>query len=135
MKKLNHLNMGNILYFHLDHSCCYLFYLFKFQDQVRKKNSSDFRVYGTQNDRLETTVSTQTSVLKYMSPEILAKMYSNLVFQPKCQKFLTFLAISQDLVHIFQNRFLHWNHGFKPVVLSNMNPIIRRIFFWLIKGL
>ena len=31
-----------------------------------KKNSSDHRVYGTQNDRLELTVSTQKSVLKNM---------------------------------------------------------------------
>ena len=33
---------------------------------TRKKNSSDHRVYGTQNDRLELTVSTQKSVLKNM---------------------------------------------------------------------
>ena len=29
-----------------------------------KKNSSDYRLHGTQNDRLEPTVSTQKSVLK-----------------------------------------------------------------------
>ena len=32
----------------------------------------------------------------------------------------TFLPISQDSVNIFQNQ----NTGFKPVVLSTMNPII-----------
>ena len=31
-----------------------------------KKNSSDYRLLGTQNDRLKPTVSTQTSVLKNM---------------------------------------------------------------------
>ena len=31
-----------------------------------KKNTSDYRVHGTQNDRLELTVSTQKSVLKNM---------------------------------------------------------------------
>ena len=29
---------------------------------------------------------------------------------------------------------LNLNPGFKPVVLNTMNPIIRRIFFGLIKG-
>ena len=60
------------------------------------------RVYGTRNDRLEPTVLTQTYE---GSPEILAKMYPNLVFQAKCQNFLTFLAISQDAVHIFKTDF------------------------------
>ena len=40
-----------------------------------------------------------------------------------------FLPISRDPVHIFQNRFLRWNRGFKPVVLNTINPIIGRIFF------
>ena len=33
---------------------------------TQKKNSSDYRVHGIQNDRLELTVSTQKSVLKNM---------------------------------------------------------------------
>ena len=62
------LNMGNISNFHLDHSNCYLFILFKFQDPFisPKKNSSDYGVYGTQNNRLEPRVSTQKLVLKNM---------------------------------------------------------------------
>ena len=36
------------------------------------------------------------------SPEIFAKMYPNLASQAKYQKFLTFLPISQDSVHIRQ---------------------------------
>ena len=40
------------------------------------------------------------------------------------QNWDSFLPISQDLVHIFQNWFLFWNPGFKLVVLSTMNPII-----------
>ena len=46
----------------------------------------------------------------------------------------TFIPISQNPMHIFQNRFLRWNPWFKPFVLRTMNPIIRRVFFWLIKG-
>ena len=40
----------------------------KFQDPYisPKKNSSEFKVFGTQNDRLELTVSTQKSGLKNM---------------------------------------------------------------------
>ena len=37
-------------------------------------------------------------------------------------------------MHIFQNRFFHWNHEFEPVDLNTMNPIIRTTFFSLIKG-
>ena len=43
--------------------------------------------------------------------------------------FGTFCLISRDPVHIFQNRSLRWNRGFKPVVLNTINPIIGRIFF------
>ena len=68
MEAFDVLNMENISNFHLDHSNCYLFLLFKFQDPFisPKKNSSDYRVYGTQNDRLEPRVSTQNLVLKKM---------------------------------------------------------------------
>ena len=59
---------GNTLDFHLEHSNCYLFYVFKFRDPYLgpKKNSSEYGVYGIQNDRLEPMVSTQKSVLKNM---------------------------------------------------------------------
>ena len=67
-------------------------------------------------------------------PEILAKTskimqvwFGDLIFG-------TFCLISWDPVHIFKNRFLRWNPGFKPVVLSTINPIIRRIFFRTYKG-
>ena len=51
------------LIFYLPH-----FSLKKFLDPFisQKKNSSDYRLHGTQNDRLELTVSTQKSVLKNM---------------------------------------------------------------------
>ena len=55
------LTMGNIIYFHLEHSNQHLFYLYIFQDPFKKfeKKSSDYRVHGTQNDRKEPWVSTQ----------------------------------------------------------------------------
>ena len=46
----------------------------------------------------------------------------------------TFLVISRDSVHIFQNRFLRWNREFKPVDLNTMNPIIWTFFFSPLKG-
>ena len=60
------LNMGNISNFHLDHSNRYLFLLFKFQDPFisPKKNSSDYMVYGTQNDQLELRILMQKLVWK-----------------------------------------------------------------------
>ena len=106
MEPFDVLNMGNISDFHLEHSNCYLFYVFKFRDPYigPKKNSSNYGVYGIQNDRLEPTVSTQ----KYApGPEILAKTskimqvwFGDLIFG-------TFCLISRDPGHIFQNRFLH----------------------------
>ena len=35
MEPFDVLNMGNISYFHLEHSKCYLFYLFNFQDSFK----------------------------------------------------------------------------------------------------
>ena len=46
----------------------------------------------------------------------------------------TFLIISWDSVHIFQNRFLRWNRESKPVDLNTMNPTIWTIFFFTYKG-
>ena len=68
MEAFDVLNMGNISDFYLDHSNLHFFYVFKFQDPIISptKNSSDYRVHGTQNDRLEPTVSTQKSILKNM---------------------------------------------------------------------
>ena len=59
MEPFDVLNMGNISYFHLEHSNCYLFYVFKFRNPYLgpKKNSSDYGVYCIQNDWLEPTVS------------------------------------------------------------------------------
>ena len=61
MDPFNVLNMGNISNFYLDHSNRYLFLLFIFQDPFisPKKNSSDYRVHGIQNNQLEPMVSTQ----------------------------------------------------------------------------
>ena len=67
METFDVLNMGNISNFPLEHSNCYLF-IFLILGPLYKseKNSSDYRVYGTQNDRLEPTVSTQKWVSKNM---------------------------------------------------------------------
>ena len=67
-------------------------------------------------------------------PKILPKKCTKSAFQTKPAKFDTFWPISQDSVHIFQNRFLRWNREFEPVDLNTMNPIIWTIFFSLIKG-
>ena len=48
--------------------------------------------------------------------------------------FGTFCLISQDPVHIFQNRFLRWNRELKPVDLSTINPKNKTIFFLSYKG-
>ena len=49
--------------------------------------------------------------------------------------FNTFWLISQDLVHIFENRFLRWNRESEPVDLNTMNLIILTIFFsYLYRG-
>ena len=66
-------------------------------------------------------------------PRYHPKRVQNLPSKPN-QENLTRWSISQDSVHIFQNRFLRWNRGLKPVVLSTMNPIIRRIFFRTYNG-
>ena len=84
MEGFDVLNMGNISDFYLEHSNLHFFYVFKFQDPIisPKKNSSDYRVHGTQNDRLEPTVSTQKSVLK--------NMHRVQRYWEKRKKFLTF---------------------------------------------
>ena len=68
------------------------------------------------------------------SPKISSKKCPKLAFQTKPAKFDTFWPISRDSVHIFQNRFLHWNRELKPVDLNTMNPIIWTIFFSPFKG-
>ena len=72
MEGFDVLNMGNISDFYLDHSILHFFYVFKFQDPIisPKKNSSDYRVHGTQNERLEPTVPTQKSILALSSREV-----------------------------------------------------------------
>ena len=96
-----------------------------------KKNSSNYRVHGTQNDRLESRVSIQKLV---WSPEILAKRSQNMQVWFGNPDFGTFWLISQDPLHIFQNRFLHWNRELKPVVLSTMKPINETKIVCLIWG-
>ena len=63
------------LIFYLPH-----FSLKKFPDPFisQKKNSSDYRLHGTQNNRLELTVSTQKLVLKNID-KISAKMCQILI--------------------------------------------------------
>ena len=81
MEPFDVLNMGNISDFYLEHSNLHFFYVFKFQDPIisPKKNSSDYRVHGTQNDRLEPTVPTQKSILK--------NMHRVLRYLQKCARF------------------------------------------------
>ena len=68
------------------------------------------------------------------SPEISAKMCQILLVWFGRPILDTFLIISWDSVHIFQNRFLRWNRESKPVDLNTMNPIIWTIFFSPFKG-
>ena len=86
----------------------------------QKYNSSAYRLHGTQNDRLELTVSTQKSDLKNMQrvPRYWPKRLKICRFGLATQN-----LISQDPVHIFQNRFLRCNRELKPVILTTMKPI------------
>ena len=59
-------------------------------------------------------------------------MCQNLGRQTKPVYFETFWLISRDPLHIFQNRFLRWNHELKPVILSIMSP--KNSFFLPVKG-
>ena len=68
------------------------------------------------------------------SPEISAKMCQILLVWFGTPTLDTFLLISWDSVHIFQNRFLRWNREFEPLDLNTMNPIIQTIFFFTYKG-
>ena len=68
------------------------------------------------------------------SPEISVKMCQILVVWCGRRIFDTFLLISWDSLHIFQNWFLRWNRESKPVNLNTMNPIIWTIFFSPFKG-
>ena len=68
------------------------------------------------------------------SPEISVKMCQILVVWFGRPIFDTFLLISSDSLHTFQNRFLRWNRESELVNLNTMNPIIQTIFFSLIKG-
>ena len=96
IKKQDQKRKIGFLIFYLSH-----FLLKKFLDPFigQKNNSSDYGLHGTQNDRLELTVSTQKIGFEIYtaSPEILAKMYPNIAFQAKFQKCLTFLPISLGL--------------------------------------
>ena len=64
----------------------------------------------------------------------MAKICQNLLVWFGRPIFNTFLVVSLDPVHIFQNRFLRWNRVLKPVDLSTMNPINKTIFFKSYKG-
>ena len=69
-----------------------------------------------------------------MGPELLAKMLQNMQVWFGDLDFGTFCLVSWDLVHTFQNRFLHWNRELKLVILSTMNLINGTFFFLVIKG-
>ena len=69
-----------------------------------------------------------------MGPEILAKTSQNMKVWFGHRNLGAFWPISQDLMHIFQNRFLPQNRDLKPVVLSNINLINGTKFFLSYKG-
>ena len=66
--------------------------------------------------------------------EISAKMCQSLLVWFGRPILETFLVISWDSVHIFQNWFLRWNCESEPVDLNTMNPTIRTTFFFTYKG-
>ena len=76
------------LIFYLPH-----FSLKKFLDPFigQKNNSSDYRLHGTQNDRLELTVSTQKSFLK--------NMHWVLRYWPKCAQ----IQVTKPNLHILRH--------------------------------
>ena len=83
MEPFDVLNMGNISDFHLEHSNPHFFTFSNSRTPLFvKKKSSDYRVYGTQNDWLEPTISTQKSILK--------KMHLVQRYWQKGKRFLTF---------------------------------------------
>ena len=71
------------------------------------------------------------SVIYAPRPEILAKMYTTLAFQAKCQKYLTFLPISQDSVAylgiLVTRKYLRWQK-----ILSKSTPLCQNFkkFLW-----
>ena len=71
-----------------------------------KKIRSVYKVYGTQNDRLKLTVSTQKSVLKNMQrvPR----------YRPKYAKFCWF-GLEGDFLHFFGNILGLGAYFFKPI--------------------
>ena len=96
-----------------------------------KKICSDYRVSWYSNRPAQSHgFNPKIGFEKYVpSPKSLPKKCPKSAFQTKPTKFDTFLPISRDSVHIFQNRFLHWNCEIEPVDLNTINPIIRTIFF------
>ena len=114
------------------HSNCYLFYLFEFRDPY-KSEKKFFQLWGLWYSKRPAWTHGFNAKINFEiyapSPEILAKKFPNLAFQAKYQKSLTFLSTAKNLVHIIKKRFLRWNCGFKPVVLSTITPIIGRFFF------
>ena len=73
-----------------------------------KKNSSDYRVHGTQNDRLESRVSMQKSVCKNMH-RVLRYWQKGIKicrFGLATRLLAYFALISWDSVHFLKNQFL-----------------------------
>ena len=103
--------------------------------KVRKKL---FRLWGSwYSNRPTWTHGFSAKIIfeKYAtSPEISSKMCPILLVWFGRPILDTFLVISWDSVHIFQNRFLCWNRESKSVDLNTMNPIIETIFFSPLKG-
>ena len=77
MEAFDVLNMGNILSFYLDHSNCYLFIIFPRPLYKSGKNSSNYKVHGTQNDCFNAKIGKEKYALGL---EILAKRLEILTF-------------------------------------------------------
>ena len=101
-----------------------------------EKNCSDYKVHGIHRPAWTHSFNAKIGFEKYEPRlEISVKMYQVLLVWFGKPIFDTFMLISWDSVHVFQNRFLHWNSESEPVNLNTMSPIIGTIFFSLIKGL
>ena len=101
-----------------------------------KKNS--FRFYGLWYSKWPAWAhdfNAKIGFEKYApGPKIFIKMCQHLGRQTKPAYFEMFWPISQDPLHIFQNRFLRWTRELKPVILSTINLINGTNFFSSYKG-
>ena len=108
----------------------------KFGSDPFKGEKKLFRLWGSwYSNRLAWThdFNAKIGFEKYaLIPEISPKMCQFLLVWFGRAILDTFLIISWDSVHIFQDQFLRWNREAKPVDLNTMNPMIRTFIFSLL---